>query len=261
MKTFTVVINWFVPLVVGFYFGCNYRGDCQIEISNSTLAGATNSIERSITSIIEVRPNGTEVAIGSFANRGDKSTVETTVLVRAGASLRCFVGVMSRTNLVAYKPLPSQAYEAGLFDEAGRSIPKTSEGRKTFGKPLKVDDELRDAIHHRILNQLRDERTLDLNVGDGDPGIWDFYILKSFRVTQAGRYRLQVQARLFVKDTNGRFQPLLLAPVETQLTIREQDLPRRSPGQTSVYWSFVGGVCVALAIWVWRRSRALVKPT
>lgn len=67
-------------------------------------------------------------------------------------------------------------------------------------------------------------RKLDFSHGDYTSHYWDFDVVKSFRIKEPGEYRLQVQVRLFVKDTNGVFQPFILPPVETPVKIRERDL-------------------------------------
>jgi hypothetical protein len=48
--------------------------------------------------------------------------------------------------------------------------------------------------------------------------------LKSFRIKEADQYRLQVEVRLFTKDTNGLFQPFILPPVEAKVNISASDL-------------------------------------
>jgi hypothetical protein len=47
--------------------------------------------------------------------------------------------------------------------------------------------------------------------------------LKSFQIKDSGEYKLQVQVRLFIKGTNGVFQPLMLPPVETKVHISENN--------------------------------------
>ncbi len=67
-------------------------------------------------------------------------------------------------------------------------------------------------------------RELHFDTGDGNGHYWDFNILHCFRFNKPGIYRLQVQGRLFTKDTNGVFQPFMLPPVETNVTISAADL-------------------------------------
>jgi hypothetical protein len=155
-----------------------------------------------------------------FVQRGAEGRIQTSLLFAYGFT--CLVDVIGHTNVIAYKPLPSQAFDAQLFDSHGNAVPKTSIGR-AFGKPLEVDPELLDPAHHRIMNYLRDERTLRF-----DLGVWErvgqFMILQSFRVKNAGEYRLRVQARVFSKDTNRVFKPYAVLPVEVPIYISEDEL-------------------------------------
>jgi hypothetical protein len=134
----------------------------------------------------------------------------------------CLVGVIGHSNIIAYKPLPSQAFDAQIFDSEGMPVVKTSIG-KSIGKPLEADLELLDPSHHTIMNYLRDERTLRFDLGV-EERVGQFTILKSFRIKNAGEYRLRVQAKLFFKDTNGVFQPFTLPPVEEPIKISENEI-------------------------------------
>jgi hypothetical protein len=138
----------------------------------------------------------------------------------------CFIGLgpAKRIDLMMFKPLPSQAFEARLYDSTGRPIAKTRNGRK-FGKPPKPDPELIDPIKYRTLSILRDERTL---MGF-DAHIWDLNVLDSFRIKEPGQYRLEVEVRLFVKNTNGALQPIVLPPAEVSLIVDEGDIRPRPP--------------------------------
>src|SRR4051812_27356602 len=57
--------------------------------------------------------------------------------------ISCWIGVMGHTNIIAYQPLPEQAFDAHLFDSTGKEIPKTWFNNK-FGKKPKPDKELLD---------------------------------------------------------------------------------------------------------------------
>jgi hypothetical protein len=131
--------------------------------------------------------------------------------------------VSSRTNVIAYRPLRGQEFEARLFDARGKAVRKRRAGY-AFGKPMVVDAELLDPLHHRIMNVVRDERTLRFP-GDGGDLVQPFNLLQCFRVSKAGRYRLQVQVRLFTKDATGVFRPYLLPWGGTEVEFTEADIP------------------------------------
>jgi hypothetical protein len=134
----------------------------------------------------------------------------------------CEIGyMMGKTNLVVYKPLPNQAFDARLFDQNGKEIPKAWFNFE-FGRPLKPDKKLLDGTYDST-NEARWGNPRKLNSG-GCSHYWDFDVVKSFRINAPGQYRLEVQVRMFVKDTNGVFQPFILPPVETAVTISEAEL-------------------------------------
>jgi hypothetical protein len=165
------------------------------------------------------------------------------------------IGVFSDTNVVTYKPLPSQAFDARLFDPDGKQVIKTHEGHK-FGKPLAVDAELLDPIHHRILNVLRDERIVNNQFPD-----WEFDLLKSFRIKKPGPYRLEVQVRLFFKDTNGVFQPLLLPAVEIPAKIPETIVPSIWPWQIIAQITLAFCMCVSALVWLMVKLKTMRRLT
>jgi hypothetical protein len=135
-------------------------------------------------------------------------------------------GVVGYTNILFYKPLPFQALDVHLYNNSGKEVPKTTYGSK-YGQPLKPDKEL---VEGPSPPYFPDEvygsqiRELHFEITRGNPGYWNLDALKSFRIKEAGEYRLQVQVRLFTKDTNGVFQPFILPPVETKVSISESDL-------------------------------------
>jgi hypothetical protein len=139
-------------------------------------------------------------------------------------TISCWVGVFGHTNVIAYKPLPEQAFDAHLFDQNGKEISKV-QFHHEFGQVLEPDKELLDGSYARSVDAMYGHsRKLDFKNWDGSNHYWDFDVMKSFRIKKTGEYRLQVQVRLFVQDTNGVFQPFLLTPVETKLKILESDL-------------------------------------
>lgn len=173
--------------------------------------------------------------------------------------LNCFIGLIAFKIEPAYKPLPSQAFDAWLFDPDGKAVCKTREGRRGFGRPLVVDAELLDPLHHQILSILRDERTITMYTG-GDAHIWDLDLLKSFRIKKPGPHRLEVQVRLFVKDTNGVFQPLFLPRVERVVNVRERDVPAPIPwGDILVYGGALSLCALGLGWLIWRTGVVLPK--
>jgi len=121
--------------------------------------------------------------------------------------LICSIDVFGHTNLIAYKPLPSQAFDAHVVDEDGKQVQKYFFGGGKYGQSLKPDDELLDPAHHVSLNTIRDERTMDFNYCEWANPCWTFDVFKVFNFNKAGWYHLQVQVGLFRKDTNGIFQP------------------------------------------------------
>jgi len=136
---------------------------------------------------------------------------------------QCRIGVGGNTNIVAYRPLRSQAFDAHLFAADGKEISKAWFNHN-FGQNLKPDKELLDGSFKMSLeSQFGHSREL-VFPRDSSAHYWDLDILKSFRIKEAGEYRLQVQVRLFTKDTNGVFQPFILPPVETKMNISEKDL-------------------------------------
>ncbi len=146
---------------------------------------------------------------------------------RDGPSLPiCCVGVVGHTNLVAYKPLPEEAFDAKLFNQNGEEVSKAWFNPK-FGQPLKPDKKLLDGSFLMDSDAMfGNSRELNFTNWDGSNHYWDFNIVKSFRVKKAGEYRLQVQVRLFVKDTNGVFQPFILPAAVTNVTILNSDLSK-----------------------------------
>jgi|GEM_PF-2248729 len=141
----------------------------------------------------------------------------------------CYVGVRGHTNVMGFRPLPSQAFDAHLFGHDGKEIPKTFFYGHKFGQELKPDKEFKEFLNGKgpgVIHEMYDDtrRTLDFAAGAGSNHYWDFDVLKSFRIKEPGEYRLQVQVRLFTKDTNGVFQPFILPPVETKVIISESDL-------------------------------------
>jgi hypothetical protein len=136
----------------------------------------------------------------------------------------CSIVVLGHTNFTAYEPLRSQAFEIHLFDAMGKEIQKTAYG-KSFGLPLKPDKALQDGSFDYTGEALWGHlRTLNFTSLGGGSGGWEFRFINAFRIKQPSEYRLQVQVRLFTKDTNGVFQPFLLPPVETKVNITTKDL-------------------------------------
>ena len=135
-----------------------------------------------------------------------------------------WVGVLGRTNLTAYKPLRTQAFEIQLFDENGKEVRKTWCGRQ-FGETLKPDKKLLDGTF-RLDPGVGWGRSRELlfNHGAGEGNMWNFNLVKAFKIEDSGPYRLQVTVRLFVKDTNGVFKPFILPPVSKEVKISDDDL-------------------------------------
>lgn len=130
-----------------------------------------------------------------------------------------WVGILGRTNLVAYKPLPKQAFDAQLFDANGKEIKKTFFGRQ-LGKPLQPDKKLLDGSYATDISAMFGQsRELVFTYGAGDQHLWDLELMKMFKIVEPGDYRLQVTVRLFVRDTNGVFSPFILPPVNTWIKL------------------------------------------
>lgn len=147
-------------------------------------------------------------------------TIQTDILVSDGET-SCQVSYRGHTNIVVYVPLPEEVFDARLYSMEGKEIPKTFDCK--FGQKLKPDKALLTGSLSYFDGWRVHDRRLDFKNGNtGD--YWRFDILKSFQVKKAGEYRLQVQVRLFSKDTNGLFQPFILPPVETKVVISERDL-------------------------------------
>jgi hypothetical protein len=136
---------------------------------------------------------------------------------------QCWIGVGGNTNLVVYRPLRSQAFDAHLSAASGKEISKAWFTHQ-FGRTLKPDKELLDGSFATNLEAQFGNSRMLFFPQNSSSHYWDFDILKSFRIKEPGEYRLQVQVRLFAKDTNGVFQPFILPPVETKVEISESDL-------------------------------------
>lgn len=141
-----------------------------------------------------------------------------------GTLLSCKIGIGGHTNIIGYRPISTQAFDAHLFDENGKEIAKTFYGR-SYGLPLNPDKKLLDGTWVNDLEAgYGHGRLLDFVHGYANNPEWKFEMLKTFRIKEPGEYRLKVQVRLFTKDTNGIFQPFILPPVETKVNISESDL-------------------------------------
>jgi len=124
--------------------------------------------------------------------------------------------------MVVYEPIPEQLFDANLFSIDGKEIPKTSDCK--FGQKLDPDKSLLAGNYSIQDDVIRGhDRRMDFKNGDYSH-FWRFDILKSFRIKEPGQYRLQVEVRLFVKDTNGVFQPFILPPVETKVNVSDTSL-------------------------------------
>jgi hypothetical protein len=160
--------------------------------------------------------------------RTNECPIQAHIIVRDGET-SCDVACRGHTNMVTYEPIPEQQFDFHLFSEDGKEISKKSNYK--FGQSLNPDKQLLtgnyliqdDVIHVHI-------RQTDFKNGNYSH-TWSFDILKSFRIKKPGEYRLQVEMRLFTKDTNGVFQPFILPPVETKVNISESDLGK-SPFQS-----------------------------
>ena len=139
-------------------------------------------------------------------------------------SVICRIGVLGRTNVTLYKPLPAQAFDAHLFDDEGKEVKKTLQGRQ-FGEVPKPDMKLLDGSFRMDKEAMYGRsRELPFGSGAGASVYWSFDIWKSFRVKDDGQYRLVVEVRLFYQETNGTFKPLILPPVEKQVKLVKSEL-------------------------------------
>jgi hypothetical protein len=134
---------------------------------------------------------------------------------------KCQVSYRGHTNLVVYVPIPEQEFDARLFTVSGQEVPKTHDCK--FGQNLQPDKALLAGVSYIMEGISGYDRRMDFsNVNESH--FWNIDLLKSFQIKKSGVYCLQVQVRLFTKDTNGVFQPFLLPPVETKVDISERDL-------------------------------------
>ena len=153
--------------------------------------------------------------------RTNDCPIHTDIIVR-NRETGCQVSYRGHTNMVVYEPIPEQLLDARLFSADGKEIQKTPDCK--FGQKLKPDKTLFAGNYSIMDDAIRGhERRLDFKNGNNSH-FWRFDILQSFRIKEPGQYRLQVQVRLFNKDTNGVFQPFILPPVETKLNISESEL-------------------------------------
>jgi len=135
----------------------------------------------------------------------------------------CHIEVSGHTNLIAYRPLQSQAYVIRLYTYDGIEIQKTFYGRH-FGLPLNPDKSLLDGSwKNSVAAEYGHSRIIDFN-NYANTDQWFADITNSFRIKEPGTYRLKVQLRLFVRDTNNMYQPFLFPPVETIVRFGDKDL-------------------------------------
>ena len=147
--------------------------------------------------------------------------IHTEMITRKGET-SCQVNYRGHTNMVVYVPIPEQEFDAKLFSMTGQEIPKARHCK--FGQTLQPDEALLAGQLSYQDDVIRGhDRRLDFKNGNCSH-FWEFDVLKSFKIKKSGVYRLQVQVRLFTKDTNGVFQPFLLPPVEAKKNISESDL-------------------------------------
>jgi hypothetical protein len=146
--------------------------------------------------------------------------IHTEIIVRNGET-KCQVSYRGHTNVVVYVPIPEQEFDAHLFSASGKEISKAT-GCK-FGQKLQPDRSLLAGTLSYFDGWRGYDRRLDFKNGNCSH-FWGFDILKSFRIKEADQYRLQVEVRLFTKDTNGLFQPFILPPVEAKVNISASDL-------------------------------------
>lgn len=153
--------------------------------------------------------------------RTNECPIHADIIARNGET-SCQVSYRGHTNMIVYIPIPNQEFDARLFSMSGKEIPKVS-GCK-FGQKLQPDKSLLSGNNFIMDDVIRGhERRLDFKNGNCSH-FWDFDMLKSFQIKDPGEYRLQVQVRLFTKDTNGVFKPFILPPVETKVNISENAL-------------------------------------
>jgi len=138
-----------------------------------------------------------------------------------------WIGVGGNTNLVVYRPLHSQAFDAHLFATGGKEISKARFNHE-FGQTLKPDKELLDGSYAMSSEAEFGHSRMMIFPRDSSAHYWDFDVMKCFRIKEPGEYHLQVQVRLFTKDTNGVFQPFILPPVETKVKISASDLGKKN---------------------------------
>lgn len=148
--------------------------------------------------------------------RTNECPIHTDILARDGET-SCQVSYRGHTNMVVYEPIPEQQFDFRLFSMDGKEIPKATDYK--FGRTLKPDKQLLAGNYSIMDDAIRGhDRRLDFKTGNYSH-FWRFDILKSFQVKKPGEYRLQVQVRLFTKDTNEVFQPFILPLVETKVKI------------------------------------------
>lgn len=140
--------------------------------------------------------------------------------------VHCIVGIDGWTNLTLFKPLKAQSFEAHLYDENSKEVSKAFFG-KPFGSKIEPDKKLIDGSWQNDLAAMYgNSREMCFTNGFGTTLESDLDIVKSFRIKGPGEYRLQVEVRLFNKDTNGIFQPFILPPVESKVSISDSDLAK-----------------------------------
>lgn len=144
----------------------------------------------------------------------------------------CKVGVFGSTNVVLYSPLPSAAFAARLYDSNENEIRKTALGKK-FGKGPIPDHDLLNGLFGKNIKDTHGHwrsrsRELTFTNAESSDYYWDFDVTRSFKIKEAGEYKLVVEVRLFVKHTNGVFTPLILPSVNRTVRILEKDLKRSS---------------------------------
>ena len=129
----------------------------------------------------------------------------------------CQISYRGHTNIVVYEPIPEQLFDFHLFSMDGKEIQKKIDYK--FSQKLQPDKPLL-AENYSIQDDVIHGHYRQMDFKNGNCShFWRFDILKSFQVKKAGEYRLQVEVRLFTKDTNGVFQPFALPPAETKVNI------------------------------------------
>ena len=146
--------------------------------------------------------------------------IHTDIIAQNGQTI-CQVSYRGHTNMAIYVPIPEQEFNARIFSQSGKEIPKASDCK--FGQKLQPDKSLLAGSLYYFDGWRSYERRLDFNNGNYSH-FWNFDILKSFRIEEPDEYRLQVLVRLFTKDTNAVFQPFFLPPVEIVVNISKRDL-------------------------------------